>query len=272
MKTVRVLYLVFANTLVLFFFILFTAHCFNLLRARMPASSGYLRLPEVVKSNYAHMPVSDVDALLTATESISYQYEHWIGFTTAAQISKFVNVNEFGIRANAKPGRNMSALENAIWLFGGSTAFGHGVSDEETIPAQVEKALMTPVVNFGVPDFYSAQENMLLAQYLKSGYRPSLVLFLDGINERCNIGYQAELKLMFAKAQIEYEWDFLEIAKPVLPGLRRVASQLKQYITGGAGTPAGDEFACENHGAKIPLSTVHSRNLAERESICRLYE
>lgn len=271
MKTLRMLYLVFANTLVLCFVILLATQCLILLRDRNWTSSEYLRLPEVVKKNYAHMTPADVDELLAEHSLPLLRYESWVGFGVAAHASKFLNVNEFGIRSNGEPRRDMQSIDNAIWFFGGSTTFGSGISDQETIPAQLEKALVKPVVNFGVPTFYSAQEDMLLAQYLKSGYRPALVLFLDGVNEVCDISeYQAEMKALFAKAQT-YTWDLSDVAKPMVVALARTRAKLGRLLNGGLDAPIGDRLFCQNHGAKVPLRDVHSRTLAERESLCRSY-
>jgi hypothetical protein len=130
-----------------------------------------------------------------------------------------------------------------------------------------------PVVNFGVADFFSAQENLLLSHYLRVGYRPSAAVFLDGINEICDLDdYQGELKQLFYKAQQKYEWDFLEIAKPVLHVLRRVAAKLSRATSGDPAAPGSEALVCEYHGNRAPLRAVHARILAEREALCRLYD
>jgi len=271
MKPIRTLYLIFANTLVLFLFALLATHGFILLWDHNWSSSAYRHLPEVVKDNYKHMTPADVDALIAAHESLRYRYESFVGFRIAAHASKFVNVDDFGIRPNGKSNREPRSLNNAIWFFGGSTAFGSGVSDAETIPARLEEALGKPVVNLGVPAFYSAQENMLLAQLLKFGYRPSLALFLDGINEQCDIiEYQDEMKLLFAKAQT-YQWDLLDVARPLVVGLARIRAKLGRLMNDGSDTPVSDELVCREYATQVPLREVHSRTLAERASLCKAY-
>lgn len=77
-----------------------------------------------------------------------------------------------------------SALASGVWMFGGSTVFGHGVSDDETIPAQLDE--LDPdrsYVNFGVQGYDTSLELEKLIILLKKGYRPKRVIFLDGLND-----------------------------------------------------------------------------------------
>ena len=275
MKTVRTLYLVLANTLILLLAILLATHFFIKVyhRYRSIPPRTFEILPDIVKPNYRHMAGADVDALLFALDTLHMRYEPWVGYKEEETTSRFVNVDEYGIRANGPSRRTVSDLDGAVWFFGGSTTFGYGVADAETIPARLENLLGRPVVNLGAGGYYSAQENVLLNQYLRIGYRPSLAIFLDGINERCDMeDYQAELKRLFAKAQHRYEWDVFEIVKPVIfayGGIRRRINVLLGETPVGV---AQSEFICEDAGRRAELRAIHERNLAERSSLCRLYQ
>lgn len=187
--------------------------------------------------------------------------------------SRFVNVDVHGIRANGTTPRQISAIESAVWFFGGSTTFGYGVADGETIPAQLEKMMGQPVVNFGVGNFYSAQENLLFTQYLRIGYRPSMVIFFDGINEACDIeDYQAEMGLLFAKAQKGYTWDLDEFGKPMIYAYDRISKKVGRLTGGGAASVQIRDLNCEGSGRRNALGTLHARILAERKTLCHLYE
>jgi lysophospholipase L1-like esterase len=76
-----------------------------------------------------------------------------------------------------------------IWMFGGSTLFGMGVPDMETIPSHVSHELNAggrgcfEVVNLGMEGYLTDQELILLVEALKSGQRPDMVVFYDGVNE-----------------------------------------------------------------------------------------
>ena len=75
-------------------------------------------------------------------------------------------------------------IDGAVWVFGGSTVFGHGVADKDTIPAQM--AQLDPArayANFGVQGYDSSLELQKLILLLKKGYRPAHVVFLDGLND-----------------------------------------------------------------------------------------
>lgn len=74
-----------------------------------------------------------------------------------------------------------------IWLFGGSTMFGMGSRDDHTIASTVAKTLDAGggarVVNYGQPGWVMAQSAILLAEELKKGRRPDVVVFYDGAND-----------------------------------------------------------------------------------------
>ena len=81
------------------------------------------------------------------------------------------------------------ARRKVIWMFGGSTLFGMGVPDMETIPSHLSQQLNAggrgcfQVVNLGMEGYLTNQELILLMEALKSGQRPDMVVFYDGVNE-----------------------------------------------------------------------------------------
>jgi lysophospholipase L1-like esterase len=108
--------------------------------------------------------------------------------------SKYINVDE-GVLGNLR--RTVNPLNPAcnqgrskvIWMFGGSTLFGSGVPDMETIPSNLSRELNTAgsvcfvILNAGVEGYVTNQELILLMEALKTGQRPDLVIFYDGVNE-----------------------------------------------------------------------------------------
>jgi lysophospholipase L1-like esterase len=107
---------------------------------------------------------------------------------------KYINVDE-GVLGNLR--RTVNPLNPAcnqgrskvIWMFGGSTLFGLGVPDMETIPSNLSRELNTAgsvcfvILNAGVEGYVTNQELILLMEALKKGQRPDLVIFYDGVNE-----------------------------------------------------------------------------------------
>lgn len=96
------------------------------------------------------------------------------------------NVGLEGIRFDQKVNSyNVESLINgAVWVFGGSTTFGHGVKDDETITAYLNRLdTSNTYLNFGGHDFNQSNEIDKLLSLLKMGYTPSGVIFIDGLND-----------------------------------------------------------------------------------------
>jgi lysophospholipase L1-like esterase len=112
---------------------------------------------------------------------------------------KYVNndENETGVwRRTVNPAS--SACETGrhvnLWVFGGSTVYGTGVPDWGTLPSYLARDLNAAgrdcvvVTNFGVEGYVSNQELLYLLERLKTGYRPEIVVFYDGVNDASEAG------------------------------------------------------------------------------------
>ncbi|GAB6041433.1 hypothetical protein [Endothiovibrio diazotrophicus] len=90
-----------------------------------------------------------------------------------------------GARRTCRDGHFVDApLDGAIWMFGGSTTLGSGVSDCETIASQLNQLDRNNVyLNFGVESRGENPEIEHLLLLLRKGYRPKAVYFLDGLND-----------------------------------------------------------------------------------------
>ncbi len=70
------------------------------------------------------------------------------------------------------------------FLLGGSTAFGHGVTDDETVAAFLNRREGEGRnLNLGVEAYDSLREVDKLLHLLRKGRRPGRVIFLDGLND-----------------------------------------------------------------------------------------
>ena len=77
-----------------------------------------------------------------------------------------------------------------VFVFGGSTTFGVGLPDDETIASYLQECALAnhsrghpAVYNFGRPSYFSSQELILFQQLLKAGFVPQVAVFIDGIND-----------------------------------------------------------------------------------------
>jgi hypothetical protein len=77
-----------------------------------------------------------------------------------------------------------------VFVLGGSTTFGYYAADDETWPSALAEALAArapagtrvEVSNYGRGYYNPSQEAVLLLDLFKSGHRPDLVVFMDGVN------------------------------------------------------------------------------------------
>ena len=139
---------------------------------------------------YQDMSFREINDLLKETWSRNYMYEPFIQFKERPYKGDYVNIDNNGFRytKNQGPWPPQSDSIN-IFLFGGSTTFGYGVSDNQTVASYLQEYLNEKlgqdvrVYNFGRGYYYSTQELFLYQQLLKSGFVPDFAIFIDGLND-----------------------------------------------------------------------------------------
>jgi hypothetical protein len=238
-------------------------------------------LSDVQRASYQGMKPEEVNDLLDWTWKPGFVYESETGFREAPRSSRFINVSSDGIRLTKGAESDLSKvdLERTLLVFGGSTTFGYGVSDSQTIAAHLQELLpQYNFVNMGRAYYYSAQENTLLLRLLHSGHMVRNAIFLDGANERCDvIVYQTEFEQLFKSAQTStptYSWDW---RSQVLYPLKWFVSRLRTKILGGSENPDGKRspgltlhaLNCQNYGKSVSLRDVTAQNIKAREALCK---
>ena len=126
----------------------------------------------------------------TWRKNYKFRYEPFIGHTEIDKSGKFVNFSY-------KDGRKVNRPENCdlnLYLYGGSTAFGYGVTDAQTIAEYLQQSLLNNycIFNHGRASFYSLQENYLFFEHIQSDRKIDLAIFLDGMNETCGGHFAVE--------------------------------------------------------------------------------
>jgi len=109
-----------------------------------------------------------------------YPYKAFLGWTSPDISGTYLNVKN-GRRRTLQPGA--VEFDQTLHFFGGSTMWGHSVSDSNTIPSLIASKLQTRAVNYGEQAYNSRQELNLLIDNLDGFERRDLVLFYDGIND-----------------------------------------------------------------------------------------
>lgn len=140
---------------------------------------------------YPGLARKDVERLLSESFGRTFVYEPFTQFREQPFSGRFVNVHPAGFRdsKNGVPWPPAPSNLN-ICVFGGSTTFGYGVADDETIPAHLQRLLdaarlprRAAVYNFGAGFYFSTQERILFEKLLLDGVRPDVVVFIDGLND-----------------------------------------------------------------------------------------
>lgn len=234
----------------------------------------YSRLTGFQKAAYAGWKPAELNDMLSWTWSPGWIYEPWVGFREKPRGSGYVNVSADGVRLTTAGARDLSGFSpESLFVFGGSTMFGYGVADHETVASHLQ-ALVGPrrrVFNLGRAFYYTAQENMLFESLLRAGYAPSTAVFVDGLNERCDIDvYQRELGVLFARAQGDYDWRLADAIFPLVFAARKVARLLGVQEPAGFGADL-HRLDCVRHGRHSPLKDVVRENLLRRERLCAEY-
>ena len=143
-----------------------------------------------LRSVYPGMDAESIHRLIFETWSRSYAYEPLTQFKERPFKGRFVNVSEAGFRLSKNQGPwPPDAEDYTIFVFGGSTTFGYGVPDDQTIASYLQDNLRAltarnvRVYNFGRSSYISTQERVLFEQLLLAGFVPDMALFIDGLNE-----------------------------------------------------------------------------------------
>ncbi len=141
---------------------------------------------EVLERIHGNKKVSDYK-LVAEEQTIPLKYVPFVEYVEAPRTGKFVNVSELGVRCNFKLQEDCNSLKGGgdeIWVFGGSTTFGYGVKDDETIPAYLAKILPEyRIFNFGAASYYSTLERIRFENLLTFYNKPKTIIFIDGLND-----------------------------------------------------------------------------------------
>lgn len=162
----------------------------------------------------------DLRASLPAYEGVDYEpralldevrksdravYEPYTMWKRRPYRGNYTTIDVLGQRKTHFNSSNSNALQ--VWVFGGSTVWGVGAPDEETIPSHLAKLLNEEfgidanVRNLGERGFVSTQEVIYLMRELQAGKRPDVVVFYDGVNDAAAVSLWPE----FPGSHISYD-------------------------------------------------------------------
>ena len=260
------------NTLLLFVLVNLGLHLALTLRDRHYRFGGdnpALKYPEAALAKvYPDLPAGEWKALLAETYSRPVVYADYLAFRERPFQGRYVRVSEAGFREVADQGPWPPAATNLnVFVFGGSTMFGYGVKDDQTVSSYLQaawaraKGRRVCVYNFGAGYYDSTQERLLFERLLTQGVQPDLAVFVDGLNEFWHLGdrpqFHEEMKAGFGhKTKVELAIAFLQ----ELP-LGRVARKLRREARRA-------DAATTEQEVRTALET-YRRNKGLVEAVCR---
>ncbi len=149
-------------------------------------------------SVYPDLSMDQINEMLGEIWNRPYAYRAYTQFCERPFRGKYVNVSDVGFRGN---GRELVWPPNydtdfVIFVFGGSTTFGYGLPDSQTVPAHLERNLNSrspkravKVYNFGCGYHFSTQERVLFECLIADKHLPHLAVFIDGFNDFSQADY-----------------------------------------------------------------------------------
>jgi hypothetical protein len=173
---------------------------------------------------YPDLTKNEINKLLIESYQ-PFQHEPFVEFRERARSGIYVNVDENGFRRSTAQSRwPPNPHDPVIFVFGGSTTFGYGVRDEDTVVSAISNAIRkdtrysrAQIYNFGRGFYWSTQENILFTTVLLSAVKPSMAIFIDGLNEfyysRQSPAFSDVMKSAFER---EIEIDGATVAGPAL--------------------------------------------------------
>jgi hypothetical protein len=152
-------------------------------------------------------------------------------FRIRAMSSRYLNVSN-GLRrgATSLPWPPDKAAFN-VFVFGGSTTYGMGVADWDTIPSAMQRVLREAsfsrslnVYNMGCPQFSSTGELLMFVSLLDQDIIPDAAIFIDGLNDSVwwdgVWGFGRNLSLLIDRSQ--QPGGYLSLAITQMPLARAV--------------------------------------------------
>ena len=154
---------------------------YAVMRARRPPEPSRMPLASDLPKLYPGWAAADVKTLLDETSrNGEYEYQPFTDFRERPFRGRFVNVDPAGFRfsKDQAPWPPRPQAIN-VFIFGGSTTFGVGLPDDQTIASYLQElaiadhpARPVAVYNFAVPAYFSSQELILFQQLLNAGFVP----------------------------------------------------------------------------------------------------
>ena len=166
-----------------------------------------------------------------------FEYEPFTGYRERPFYGKFMHNTPDGFRLskNQVPWPPRPDAFN-VFVFGGSTTYGYGLPDDQTIASYLtdciagdHSSVPVAIYNFGRGSYFSSQELLLFQQLVRTGFIPRLAVFIDGLNEFDHPSGEPRFagnfrRFMAGEAPPSDRWDYI----PVVAVARKLSERWKK--------------------------------------------
>jgi lysophospholipase L1-like esterase len=241
-------------------------------------AEGGFRLIFTVRDRIGTKPVPDPRVLVEGYAGANWPVEHYrelelleerwqpyVYFRQKAFRGKTITVGADGVRATWQPPASETQRPEhgtvKVLLLGGSSLWGFGARDDQTIPSLLARSLhdqgwRVELNNLSEIGYVSTQELIALLRELQGGYRPDVVIFYDGVNDVTSALLEGEAALTTNEVNRRGEFNLLQspvrlaaalIGKVVKDsGSYRFAQMVRRRLSGATApshpTPAANEM------------------------------
>ena len=172
--------------LILLFFVIVGPTFFVQIKRFLLPPSLSVNTEDSLLEVYSDLP--SIAGPLAESQYLEMSYADYYVWRRKPYAGKYININEHGIRFSSPPGSeslNILGYDKALFL-GGSTMFGYGSSDENTIPSLFANETGIESVNLGETGYVARQSLNFFMSFLSSNNSSlsnSLVISYDGAND-----------------------------------------------------------------------------------------
>jgi hypothetical protein len=173
--------------------------------------------------------------------ALSTRYVSYIEWRRKPFKGKTVNLTgPYGQRVTVGGGE---AGKPSVYFFGGSTMWGTGADDANTIPSLVTQLGGYRAQNWGESAYTAHQSLVLLIQLLQEGHRPDVVVFYDGVNDvahKCRTeltptshSRERQIETALAATKAENAYGLSHMLKPLVAFAGVISSRIALVTAGG---------------------------------------
>lgn len=209
---------------------------------------------------YPGMEAAEIDALLDEIWSRGMAYDQDAFIREAPFSGRYVHVDAEGFRWSADQAPWPPSPDRpVVFVFGGSTTFGYGLPDDQTVVSHLTALLResdayadAQVYNFARGFYYSGMEQREFVGLVARGIVPDTAIFIDGLNEFAftgsefpGEGYLKACVQQSAQPQsdqglIRIDFERLGRSIPMVRLARDLNAAAEEDGAPGAGAPAFD--------------------------------